>query len=197
MISNEEMIYKKVLELYPDNLKPLTELAKNTKDDNLLLESDFEFFDFDTVENCHISYESQLHKSPDSLVLHNNILYFIEYKEGTSKTQDIRGKIHEALSTLYSICSKHLPELTKSDFFDLHIRYAVLLRKGNPNTFLTTLDTVRKKYHLKNLEGYLLKRSKVTNDPEVINKFLFKLASGNLGELKIHNREFGIITYQN
>lgn len=197
MISNEELIYNKILELYPNNFKKLTEISKNTNDNNLLLECDNEFFDFDIVENCHINYESQLHKSPDSLIFHKNTLYFVEYKEGKSCTKDIRAKIHEAIATLHSICKKHLPQLTRSDFFALNIRYAVFLRKGNPATFLTAINNVRSKYHLKNLEGYLLKKTKVSNDPNEINDVLRKLTAGNLGQLIVHNREYDSITFSN
>ncbi len=195
MASNEELIYNKVLELYPSSMKTLTEVSKNTTGDNKLLESDYLTFDFDIVENCHISYTNRLHKSPDSLIYYNKALYFVEFKEGNACTLDIRAKIHEAVATLHTICVKYLPQISREDFFNLNIKYAVVMRKGNPSTFLNTLHITKNKFHLKNLEGYLLKRTKVTNNPEDIFNLFRLISDGNLVSLNVYNREHGFESF--
>lgn len=190
MISNEKIIYEKLVSIYPNNIKPITQLSMNTTDNKIFIESSYTAFDFDTVENLHIDGTSSLHSSPDSLFLCNDILYFIEFKEGKAKSADIRSKIHEALSTLFNFCLTHIPNFTKEDFFSLRIRYAVFLSQGNPASFLDVLETSKKRFSLKNLEGYLLNKSSVVNCPHATHKILTKLSSGQLGKTTIYNRDY-------
>ncbi|MBE0357905.1 hypothetical protein [Pseudoalteromonas aliena] len=195
MISNEELIYNKLVELYPNSLKAISEISKNTTDDNFFVESQYKAFDFDDVKNCHLGCDDALHKSPDSLFLFNNALYFIEFKEGDAKPVDIRSKIHEAIATLYTICVKYLSDINREDFFNLNIRYAVMMRKGNPKTFLGALRNTSNRFRLKNLEGYIVKKTKVTNNPVDIVKTLRQLTQDSVLPLKIHNREHPVEEY--
>lgn len=195
MISNEEIIYNKLLSKFPQNIKALTDISFNTTDRRNFIECSYKAFDFDPVENIHIDGSSSVHSSPDSLFLFNDTLYFVEFKEGKARTCEIRSKIHEALSTLYSFCLRHLPQLTKDDFFKLRIKYAVFLTKGNPASFLDTLETSKRRFNLKNLEGYLLNKTSVTNCPKITYAILSKLASGKLGQTTIHNNKYPPTTF--
>lgn len=195
MISNEELIYNKLIELYPNSLKAISEISKNTTDNNYFVESQYKAFDFDDVKNCHLDCDDVLHKSPDSLFLFNNALYFIEFKEGDAKPVDIRSKIHEAIATLYTICVKYLSGINREDFFNLNIRYAVMMRKGCPTTFLGALRNTSNRFRLKNLEGYIVKKTKVTNNPVDIAHTLKQLTKNSVLPLKIHNREHPIEEY--
>ncbi|MBR9896197.1 MAG: hypothetical protein GYB16_07415 [Gammaproteobacteria bacterium] len=190
MISNEEKIYNEIVNSYPQFLKSLKSVSKNTSDNKMLLESDFKVFDFDNVQNEHVSCDSVVHKSPDCLIYYNGILYFIEFKQGSAKTHDIRLKIHEAIATLYNFTQKNIPTISRNEFFKLHIRYAVILKKGNPATFLDTLNTISTRFYLKNLEGYLLKKTKVTNNPEEIHKIFKSLSNNAITNLIVHNDNY-------
>ncbi|EHU4850490.1 TPA: hypothetical protein NG669_002211 [Vibrio parahaemolyticus] len=191
MISNEEKIYQKLLEVYPTSMASITKLSYNDDGKANFIESDVEGFDFDTVVNCHPNCTNK-EKSPDSLFYVDSKLYFIEFKEGGSRKEDIRLKIHEAVSTLYSFCRVHLPQITRDEFFSLDIRYAAIFRPkhDHPNpSFAMTLDMNSKKYHLKNLDGYIVKRTRVATHPSSILSVL-KVATANaVTSISIHNHQ--------
>lgn len=187
-ISNEELIYNKFIAIYPHFLKSITEISENTSDGQKFIESQFKVFDFDDVENCH--EVGGLHSSPDSLIYFNKGLYFIEYKEGSCKTANIRAKIHEAVATLYSFCRKYLPQIGREEFFELNIRYAVVLRRGDPTSFLNALEASTEKFKLQNLEGYILKKTKVVAHPNDVKALLCSLTKNEVLPMVVHNREF-------
>ncbi|KXF80327.1 hypothetical protein [Enterovibrio coralii] len=189
MISNEEKIYRKLLEVYPSSLATITELSFNCDASANFVESNVKGFNFDTVENCHPDCCNK-EKSPDSLFYTNSKLYFIEFKEGKSKKDDIRLKIHEAVSTLYSFCKVHTPEITREDFFKLDIRYAVVLRAPDkhPNSsFAYALDLNSQKYHLKNLDGYIIKKTRIATHPKSILNVLKTATENAVTSISIHN----------
>lgn len=189
MISNEERLYNKLINIYPNFMKPISELSYNSTDKRNFIQSKYLAFDFDNVINCHLNCDGGLHSSPDALFLKSNRLYFIEFKEGKCDTANIRMKIHEAVATLYSFCIRHIPEISRDDFFKLDIRYAVMMRQGNPKTFLTTLKATEERFKLKNLEGYIVKQTKVISCPKIIVKTLISITDETVKPLIIHNRE--------
>jgi hypothetical protein len=197
MISNEKRIYDKLIEVYPEFLKPITQLSMNTSGGYKFLECDFKAFDFDDVKNCHENGCEGLHSSPDALFNLGSVLYFIEFKEGKSETVNIRVKIHEAVATLHNFCKKHLPDITKESFFKLSIKYAVMCREGDPVSFTAVLSTIDERYKLENLKGHILTGSKVMNCPETINKTLLQITSNMLTSLTVHNRTHPSTVFNN
>lgn len=193
MISNEELIYNKLLEVHPEAISTITKLSLNDSNNVSFIYSDAVAFNYDVVVNCHPECENK-EKSPDALFLNENTLYFVEFKDGKSNKEDIRLKIHEGVSTLYSFVSKYLPGLSRKDFFNLDIKYAFVYRCSNPNdrlTFADALDANSKKYHLKNLDGYIVKKTRVASYPTSILNLLKKVSGGTVQHILISNRDGG------
>ncbi|MGF1792928.1 hypothetical protein L4D21_20225 [Photobacterium profundum] len=189
MISNEEKLYQRLLDIYPSSMATITNLSYNDDGKANFIDSDVEGFNFDTVINCHPECTNK-EKSPDSLFYIDSKLYFVEFKEGGSRKEDIRLKIHEAVSTLYAFSSKYIPEFNRADFFNLDIRYAVVFRARHDNanpSFAETLEMNSKKYHLKNLDGYVVTKTRVASHPSSILKILKKITANSVTSITIHN----------
>ncbi|HBC3563820.1 hypothetical protein [Vibrio cholerae] len=187
-ISNEKLIYDKLLEIYPNQLIPITQLSLNDSAKKKFVESNVTGFNFDSVVNCHPECEAK-EKSPDALFYVDKKLYFVEFKEGGSKKEDIRLKIHEAVATIYNFSVRHNLGISRKEFFEMDIRYAVIYReyKANPNpTFADTLEMTSKKYHLKNLEGYIIKKTRIAGHPDSILNLLKSVSGGNVASILIH-----------
>lgn len=190
MISNEEVIYNKLIEVYPGAISTITQLSHNNSDNTSFIHSDITAFNYDSVLNCHPDCENK-EKSPDALFLNNSALYFVEFKDGKSSKDEIRLKIHEGVSTLYSFVKKYIPEISREDFFKLNIKYAFIYRSRNetPPSFAEALEANSVKYHLKNLDGYIVKRTKVASYPENIYRLLNKVSGGTITHISIGNRD--------
>ncbi|MCA3944530.1 hypothetical protein [Vibrio vulnificus] len=189
-ISNEEKIYNELAREYSSEIKSITELSYNSDQNKQFIESQVTGLDFDNVKNCHPNCP-KLEKSPDALFYFNQTLYFIEFKEGKSEKSDIRLKIHEALVTLYNYIVDKKIEISRDQFFELNIRYAVVFRPKktkNRASFATTLDPLAKKYELQNLEGFLIKKTKVAHTPQGILDLLNKVTGGQVNNIIYHNR---------
>ncbi|HAT3794733.1 TPA: hypothetical protein I8624_002723, partial [Serratia marcescens] len=121
MTSNESLIYGKLLTEHPSFIKPITELSYNEAQAHNFIMSNEMGFDFDMVHNCSPCYSKvRNEKSPDAIFLNEDTLYFIEFKDGKNVDKhDIRLKIHEAALTLFMLAKKHLPTITRDDFFKL------------------------------------------------------------------------------
>jgi hypothetical protein len=190
-ISNAQLIYDKLLETHPDSMQSITQLSYNDADQANFIESDVEAFNYDSVTNAKAENPKK-EKSPDALFCADNILYFVEFKEGQSNKTDIRLKIHEGITTLFNFCRQHLPELPRADFFDLDIRYAVVIRQkqNHPDpSFADTLEMSSKKYDLKNLEGFIINKTRVIYQPSTLVKLLEKITSGVVDNITIHNHQ--------
>ncbi|HHC6507182.1 TPA: hypothetical protein ACN32Z_004465 [Vibrio parahaemolyticus] len=144
--SNEKLIYDKLLEIYPNQLVPITELSLNDSANKMFVESSVTGFNFDSVLNCHPDCEKK-EKSPDALFYVDRKLYFVEFKEGGSKKEDIRLKIHEAVATIYNFSLQQNLGISRKDFFEMDIRYAVIYRENKINsnpTFANMLEMTSK-----------------------------------------------------
>ncbi|HAT6343875.1 TPA: hypothetical protein JAJ28_001590 [Aeromonas hydrophila] len=190
MISNEEIIYNKLLEVYPDAISTITQLSYNDNDRVSFIHSEATAFNYDSVVNCHPECENK-EKSPDALFLRNETLYFVEFKDGKTNKEDIRLKIHEGVSTLYSFVRKHIHELSRDDFFNLNIKYALIYRSRNSNhsSFAEALEATGTKYHLRNLDGYIIKKTRVASCPNNIFSLLEKISGGAVQHILISNRD--------
>uniref|UniRef100_UPI0030C7717E hypothetical protein n=1 Tax=Escherichia coli TaxID=562 RepID=UPI0030C7717E len=179
----EEIIFNKLVEVYPSAMSELTSLSFNDAGNRKFIISDFQGFNYDTVMNCSSVYNIETkEKSPDALFLHNEKLYFIEFKEGKAKKEDIRLKIHEGVTTLYHFVCKHLPNITRQEFIELKINYAVVCRGDGSKSMISAeminvLENTSKKYSLKNLEGFLVKQTTVIEEPNKLLKFLNRIST--------------------
>lgn len=191
MISNEEIIYNKLCEVYKDALAEVTGLSFNDSGTRQFIICDAMGFNYDKVLNCSSSYQRELkEKSPDALFLSNSKLYFIEFKEGKSEKDDIRLKIHEGVTTLYHFICKHLPSITRQEFVELNINYAVVCRGNGSKSalsaeMLNALENSSRKYSLKNLEGFLIKRTAVMDEPIQILRFLNRITAGAITSIQV------------
>lgn len=191
MISNEELIFNKLAELHPDAMVDLTTLSFNDAGDRQFIICESLGFNYDKVLNCSSVYSKQLkEKSPDALFFHDSKLYFIEFKEGRSHKDDVRLKIHEGVTTLFHFACKHIPSLTREDFVALNLNYAVICRGNGTRaalsaSMLNALENSSQKYSLKNLEGFIIKKTAVMEEPIQILKFLNKLSSGAITNITV------------
>jgi len=187
--SNAQAIYNKLLEKHPTGLKSITELSYNDDGGRNFIVSTVSGFDYDLVYNCAPCYTKEFkEKSPDSLFCVDDKLYFVEFKDGKHDKGDIRLKIHEGVTTLYMFTRKHLPHISKADFIELDINYAVIVRgdtRSHGSSFQRALFDASTKYNLRNLEGLLVKKTGITSDPTVIVELLHKLTAKNLTTIDI------------
>ncbi|EOC0414804.1 hypothetical protein ACI00F_003596 [Cronobacter dublinensis] len=191
MISNEQLIFDKLCSIYPDALSDVTGLSYNDSGNRQFIICDAVGFNFDKVLNCSGAYKaSYKERSPDALFCNNSTLYFIEFKEGGSNKEDIRLKIHEGITTLYHFVCKYMPSLTRQQFVELNINYAVVCRGDGTKSALSSemlkaLENSSKKYSLKNLEGLILKKTAVMDEPLQVLRFLNKLTSGVVTKIRV------------
>lgn len=190
MTSNAKKIYDKLCEIHPSALESVSMLSYNSDGKKKFIISDEIGFNFDKVYNfAACNPKGNKEKSPDSLFLIGDILYFVEFKEGSARKEDIRMKIHEGITTLYCFAMKFLPEITRDDFFKLDIRYAVIMRdfraKGRQG-FLQDLEAISNKFNLRNLEGFLVKKALIKDSPQRILEFLNQVSSGRIVHIGIN-----------
>ncbi|MEB5959223.1 hypothetical protein MXL39_03050 [Enterobacter sichuanensis] len=189
MISNPLKIYNKLCEIYPSALETVSNLSFNSDGNKNFIISDEIGFNFDKVYNlsaCHPDGKKE--KSPDCLFLVDDILYFVEFKEGKAKKDDIRMKIHEGITTLFCFVLKHLPDISREEFFKLDIRYTVIMRDFRAqgrDGFLQDLEAISNKFNIKNIEGFLVTKALVKDSPQRILEFLNKVSSGRIVQIQI------------
>ncbi|MFB5745953.1 hypothetical protein ACE38U_13825 [Cedecea sp. S5-13] len=198
MISNAKTIYDKLCEIYPTALETVSTLSFNSDGEKNFILSNELGFNFDKVYNlasCHPDGKKE--KSPDCLFLVGEILYFVEFKEGKAKKDDIRMKIHEGITTLFCFILKHVPTITRDDFFKLDIRYTVIMRdfreKGREG-FLQDLEAISNKFNLKNLEGFLVTKALVKDSPQRIMEFLHQVSAGRIDRIQINSPDNSRLT---
>jgi hypothetical protein len=194
MTSKASVIYQSLLSDFPGSLEEITVLSRNTAKvaglDREFVISQEKGFNFDPVLNYSPELTNMNEKSPDALFLVDETLYFIEFKEGKVEKTDIREKIHEGILTLYQYAvAKKL--MTRGEFLDVKIRYAVILRsftKGNPGSAtLEVLDTTRNYFNLKNMEGLLVEQTAVRVSGKSIYALLNKVTNGAVKSIQLMN----------
>ena len=171
--SNAEVLYKALLQRYPDGMRAISDLSKNTDGrpgGKKFIECPHLAFNYDLVTNCATN-NGVKEKSPDALFLDADRLHFIEFKEGQVKRIELRQKIHEALVTLFQFAIKN-NILTRDEFLALDFRYTVVRRLQNANPMVNGLDISIDSFGLKNLEGFLIKATDVQWAPHKILELL-------------------------
>lgn len=191
MVSKAKQIYDSLILDYPDALQSISQLSRNISGKKDFVLSDELAFNFDLIKNVCERLPDQKEKSPDALFYFDDILYFIEFKEGSIKKEDIRLKIHEAITTLFQYSlAKNIT--TKNEFIDIKIKYAVVMRNKNCNpdqTFLNTLEHTAEHFNLKNMEGLLIEETRIAFLPKTIFKLLNKISHGRITEIQIMNQQ--------
>jgi len=189
MTSNAKKIYDKLCAVYPQALESISNLSFNSDGKKSFIISTEVGFNFDKVSNlapCHPQGKKE--KSPDALFLANDTLYFIEFKEGGAKKEDIRMKIHEGITTLFCFTLKHLPEISREDFLGLHIRYGVVMRgfrATGRQGLIDSLEATSNKFNLRNIEGFLVRKTSVRDEPSRILELLHTVSSGRISSIDI------------
>jgi len=193
MTSKAALIYNALLADFPESMKPITELSQNTAQgaskfrDFIICHQ--QAFNFDNLKNQRPGMKPHKEQTPDALFLHNDKLYFVEFKEGKNVDKtDVRQKIHEGLITLYQYCAaRNL--VTRQEFVDLRIRYAVIYRQpfggAPPKTVLTTLQQTQVYFNLQNIEGLLVEKTMTNFLGDHIFKFLQKVSNGHVKRIAI------------
>lgn len=189
MTSKAQHIYNTLLKEHPEAVCTITKLSLNDSGDRNFVISDEVGFNYDCVTNCSASYSFRhKEKSPDALFCVDDKLYFVEFKEGKQDKGDIRMKIHEGITTLYMFVKQYAPEVSREDFFNLDINYAVIIRSDPRHInspFKAILKSMSDKYSLKNIEGFIINQTRVTADPEQIVQFLHKVTERKLTCIEI------------
>jgi hypothetical protein len=187
MTSSACIIYHALVKEFPHALQEITSLSRNTQGGKDFVICDVVAFNFD----CVTTLAGQQEQSPDALFLHADILYFIEFKEGRGKNVEktvIRQKIHEAIITLFQFATSN-KLLSRDQFLDMPIKYAVVMRsKANglpPPSFLDQLEAGADYFNLKNMEGLLVKETKVVFSGAEIVKLLAKISDGAINRIEL------------
>lgn len=190
-MSFEQEIYDKLVEVYPHGVKDITSMSYNDAGALRFIESAETGFDFDLVYNLSPIYKSpQKEKTPDSLFIVKDRLFFVEFKEGGDDKGDIRLKIHEGIVSLFMFVKRHLPSIAKADFVNLRITYIVIVRKpADQKKFLRILREKEKMHQLRNLEGFLVGGTYYTVCPKHTATLLSKVTEGRLKFIDVHERD--------
>ncbi len=190
-MSLESDIFSALLAVYPKGLTDITNLSYNVHDKRDFILSNEKGFNFDLVHNLSMAYTApQKEKTPDGLFLVNDMLFFVEFKEGGHNKQDIRLKIHEAIVSLYMFTSVHMPHVSRNDFFSLKISYAVIARPpAKASEFQTALTHAREKYQLENLHGFILRKTNYSICPNITARLIKNLTSGAATFIEIQQRD--------
>ncbi|AER31194.1 hypothetical protein [Pantoea ananatis] len=190
MISKSQKIFDKLCEVYPDAMETITNLSFNSDGGKNFIISDEVGFNYDAVVNHAPCYKhGRKEKSPDALFIAGDVLYFVEFKEGAAKKEDIRMKIHEGITTLFCFVIKFLPEITRDEFFQLDIRYAVVMRgfrASGRQGLIDGLEASSNKFNLRNIEGFLVSKTTIRDEPSRILALLNTVTSGRISTIKIN-----------
>lgn len=190
MTSKAKEIYDQLVSDYPHALQSISQLSKNTSAEREFVLSSHLAFNFDLINNICSTLPNHKEKSPDALFFHDDALYFVEFKEGAVKKDDIRLKIHEAIVSLFHY-SLEGELATREEFVKLDVRYAIVMRnsnRGNPEkSFLDTLEATATHFNLQNLEGLLIKKTKVAFQPKSILDLLNKITDGAVLSINVMN----------
>lgn len=190
MISKASEIYQALIAEFPDALQSITELSKNDAGNKDFIVSDAIAFKFDHMQSFGSVQTEQKEKSPDALFLHDDTLYFVEFKEGRHvQKDDVRGKIHEAIINLFHYASSR-KIATRAQFLDLSIRYAVVMRfelknGTRPVSFFDSLELSKDFFHLKNLEGLMIQQTSVVFNTKAIFTLLNKISNGKVTRIEV------------
>ncbi|QHB26440.1 nucleotidyltransferase [Pseudomonas monteilii] len=195
-MSLEKEIYDKLVSVYPSHVKAITDLSHNPTGAKNFIGSSETGFDFDLVFNLSPSYASfHNEKSPDALFCVNDKLCFVEFKEGGHKKIEIRSKIHEGVVTLFMFVQKHLPHISKADFCALDVHYAVVARETqNFSSVALAFQAASEKYQLKNMEGFLVRKTLYAFDRVKIAELLKGLTNGSLSYIDYYESSTGLPT---
>lgn len=187
--SNEQRIYEELCNVYPNDIEPITTISENILAGRNFIISSHLALNYDKVMNCAPCYTfTSDEKSPDAIFLHEDTLYFVEFKDGQKPDKtDVRGKIHEGINTLFHFAKQRIA-LRRREFLNLRIIY-VVFRRPNRNRFLNAIQTASYGFNLKNLEGLLVRKTAVSDDPQYVADFFHRITSGVVTQIEIfdHN----------
>ncbi|HDK6400661.1 TPA: hypothetical protein M4198_001270 [Klebsiella variicola] len=191
--SNEAVLYNALCNIYPGEVVSLTKISHNTAGARDFIVSPELALSFDEVKNCSSAYSFESNeKSPDALFLHDDVLYFVEFKEGNPRKVDkidIRNKIHEGIITLYHFAKKHTT-ISKADFFKLKIAYIVFRRPyATGNSFANALQAASANYFIENIKGFLVGVTVVSDEPQFFVDFFHRVTAGKITQINVfdHN----------
>jgi hypothetical protein len=183
MVSKAKEIYDSLVSEFPGAMQAISELSRNDQGGKDFIRCDAKAFNFDTLLNFG-GIKCQKEKSPDALFLHNDILYFVEFKEGKHERADVRQKIHEGVITLFQYSTAR-GIADRESFFGIELKYAVIKRGSAAGTqsFLLTLEKSQDIFSLKNIEGLLVRETTVRWHPDSIFKLLKKISDGAINQI--------------
>jgi len=191
--SNEATLYSALCANYPNEILSLTKISHNLNGARDFIISPELALSFDEIKNCSAAYSFESNeKSPDALFLHEDVLYFVEFKEGNpNRVQklDIRNKIHEGILTLYHFTKKYT-KLSKVDFFNLKIAYVVFRRPlASGNSFIDAVQAASANYFIENIKGFLVGVTVVSDEPQFFVDFFHRVTSGKITQIYVfdHN----------
>lgn len=197
MPSLEQEIYDQLVAVFPHGIKDITSLSYNDSDGRNFIASNEVGFNYDLLCNMSPVYPvGHKERTPDALFCVNDILCFVEFKEGDDKKPDIRLKIHEGIVSLFMFVQKYLPHITKEMFVSLRINYSVVVRApACASTFKRKLKGASGIHQLRNLEGFLVQKTFYTVCPKVSAMMLGGLTAGKIKFIDIHERSGAVNRY--
>ena len=114
MMNNENCIEK-----YNNCKETIKEISKDSKNDEYMSESEYEIYNFDKIKTLYLNglkLSEEVCKSVDGLMfLDNDKHYFLEFKNGKVKNQDLRLKVKASVNIYCDICKKYISDMRETD----------------------------------------------------------------------------------
>jgi len=197
-MSIAKTLYDALVAEYSDGIVSITSLSKPDQVDKYFIEADYCGLNFDNVKN-YASGKPVSEMSPDTIFLKEDELYFVEFKSGSFEKKDLRGKINEGLTTLYQFAiSRKI--IDRDSFFSIPINYVVIATKNNDkkkrsSSFADALNIGAGYFGLKNMEGFLLKKTSMLLKPESIYGKFQEITCNGIEKMTVHCPVDGAIIF--
>ncbi|HBQ2564269.1 TPA: hypothetical protein MYK34_005107 [Klebsiella pneumoniae] len=188
MTSNESKLINFIETEYSCFLDSISEMSKNGK--NLFIDMDCRFVHLDKIPMLTESGEVESSCfSVDTIIYcsNNDCLYLVEFKEGWPKrdsANELRFKCYDTLSKLIRTWTSNIG--SRSDFFNLKIKYVVITRapmknldeNGRANiSFLDVLNTSQSFFKLQVLKKTYVDDVRVLVEDDKIFNFLSRVTN--------------------
>jgi hypothetical protein len=185
-VSAAKNLYNALVAEFPHCLLPITELSKPDDEGKFFVESDYSAFNFDLVKSSNPSDVKE--KSPDAIFLNEDELVFVEFKSGGFKRAELRSKIHEGLTTLFQFASAK-GIVDRENFFDIPIHYVVVVTQdpSRGSGFQQALEMSGGYSGLRNLEGFLLRKTSLLSKPDHIFGKFQEITSNKISKINIED----------
>ena len=107
---------------YEDCIETLKKISMDSSQSEYMSESTYKAYNFDKIKTKYLNdlgISEEACKSVDGLITLNNTSYFLEFKNGKVKNQELRLKIKASVNIYCDIYKKYISDMRKCDEFIL------------------------------------------------------------------------------